>query len=43
MKTGAVVTKSVRRIKIAFATACPAKDVFTRAHERLRRLPGAAA
>src|SRR5262249_3546956 len=39
LKIGAVVTVSVRRIKIAFAGACPAQAVFTHAHARLRRLP----
>jgi hypothetical protein len=43
LKLGAVVTVSVRRIRIAFATACPAKDTFTHAIERLRALPTAAA
>jgi len=38
LKLGAVVTLSVRRIKIAFATACPAKALFTTAVERLRAL-----
>ncbi len=41
LKIGAVVTRSVRRIKIAFATACPMQDVFALAHERLRALPHA--
>jgi len=41
LKIGAVVTVSVRRIKIAFATACPAKDTFTLALDRLRSLRGA--
>jgi len=36
LKLGAVVTVSVRRIKIAFATACPAKALFTTVIERLR-------
>jgi len=40
LKIGAVVTVSVRRIKIAFASACPAKDIFTLALGRLRRLHG---
>ena len=35
LKIGAVVTLSVRRIKIAFATACPAKALFVTAAERL--------
>jgi hypothetical protein len=38
LKIGAVVTVSVRRIKIAFATACPAQTVFALAHARLRRI-----
>ena len=38
LKIGAVVTISVRRIRLAFATTCPAKDIFTLALERLRRL-----
>jgi Transposase DDE domain group 1 len=38
LKIGAVVTVSTRRIKIAFATACPMKEVFTHALGRLRRL-----
>jgi hypothetical protein len=35
LKLGALVTVSVRRIKIAIATACPLKSVFAMAHERL--------
>ena len=38
LKIGAVVTVSVRRIKIAFATACPTKELFALARERLRKL-----
>jgi DDE family transposase len=38
LKIGAVVTVSVRRIKLAFANACPAKKLFALALERLRRL-----
>jgi hypothetical protein len=38
LKIGATVTVSVRRIKLAFASACPTKRVFTLAWERLRRL-----
>jgi hypothetical protein len=34
-KIGALVTISVRRVKIAFASACPAREVFVRAHHRL--------
>jgi len=40
LKLGALVTVSVRRIKIAIASACPLKGVFVNAHRRLR--PGAA-
>jgi Transposase DDE domain group 1 len=36
LKLGALVTVSVRRIKIAIASACPLKDVFAIAHLRLR-------
>jgi hypothetical protein len=46
IKIGAVVTVSVRRIKLAFTSACPTKAVFALAVERLRRLrepPAAAA
>jgi DDE family transposase len=46
LKIGAVITVSVRRIKLAFTTACPAKALFSRAVARLRRLrepPAAAA
>jgi Transposase DDE domain group 1 len=38
LKLGAVVTVSVRRIRIAFATACPAKALFTTVIVRLRAL-----
>jgi hypothetical protein len=38
LKIGAVVTVSVRRIKIAFATACPAKTVLALALSRLRSI-----
>ena len=38
LKIGAVVTVSVRRIKFAFASACPTKDVFIHALQRLREL-----
>src|SRR5262245_6423773 len=38
LKIGAVVTVSMRRIKLAYASACPAKEVFALAVERLRRL-----
>ena len=36
LKIGAQVTTSVRRLKIAFASACPVKAIFTVACERLR-------
>lgn len=35
LKLGAIVTTSVRRIKVAFASACPLQDVFAAAHHRL--------
>ena len=35
LKIGALVTVSVRRVKVAFATSCPAADVFARAQRRL--------
>ena len=38
LELGAVVTRSVRRIRIAFATATPAKDAFELAHSRLRSI-----
>ena len=38
LKIGAVVTVSVRRIKLAFASACPMKNVFCLAIERLREV-----
>jgi Transposase DDE domain group 1 len=38
LKIGAVVTVSVRRIKLAFASAWPTKAVFTHALQRLREL-----
>jgi hypothetical protein len=37
LKIGALVTRSVRRIKIAFASACPAQAIFAIAAHRLRR------
>jgi hypothetical protein len=40
LKLGAVVTVSVRRIKLAFATACPMQDLFVAAIGRLRALRG---
>jgi Transposase DDE domain group 1 len=35
LKLGALVTVSVRRIKIAIASACPLKGAFANAHRRL--------
>jgi hypothetical protein len=35
LKLGALVTVSVRRVKIAIASACPLKGVFINAHRRL--------
>ena len=35
LKIGALVTVSVRRVKLAFASACPARDVFVLAQRRL--------
>ena len=35
LKLGALVTVSVRRVKIAIASACPLKAVFAQAHRRL--------
>jgi hypothetical protein len=37
LKIGALVTRSVRRVKIAFASACPAQAIFAIAALRLRR------
>jgi hypothetical protein len=39
LKIGARVTVSVRRIKIAMASACPYQAVFATAHARLREPP----
>ena len=39
-KLGAVVTISVRRIRMAFATACPSKEIFAKTLDRLRHLSG---
>ena len=36
LKLGAVVRVSVRRIKVAMASACPWQDEFALAHARLR-------
>ena len=35
LKIGALVTVSVRRVKLAFASACPAREVFMLAQRRL--------
>ena len=35
LKLGALATVSVRRVKIAIASACPLKGVFAQAHRRL--------
>ena len=40
LKIGARVTVSVRRIKIAMASACPYQSEFALAHARLRAPPG---
>ena len=37
LKIGAQVTRSVRRIRIAMASACPCADIFALAHTRLCR------
>jgi hypothetical protein len=37
LKLGALVSVSVRRVKIAIASACPLKEVFATAHTRLCR------
>ena len=39
LKIGARVTIPVRRIKIAFASACPFQDTFALAHARLPAPP----
>jgi hypothetical protein len=36
LKIGALITTSVRRVKIAFASSCPYQAVFAIAHHRLR-------
>ena len=36
LKIGALITTSVRRMKIAFASSCPQQEVFAIAHHRLR-------
>jgi len=35
LKIGALVTISVRRVKLAFASACPSREVFMLAQRRL--------
>ena len=35
LKIGALITISVRRVKVAFASSCPAQGAFAIAHERL--------
>ena len=35
LKIGALVTVSVRRVKVAFASACPSRDTFVLAQHRL--------
>ena len=35
LKIGALVTTSVRRIKIAMASSCPYQGIFANAHQRL--------
>jgi hypothetical protein len=37
LKIGALITKSVRRVKIAFASSCPYQATFAIAQHRLRR------
>ena len=37
LKIGALITKSVRRVKVAFASACPLQREFATAHARLCR------
>ena len=37
LKIGALITKSVRRVKIAFASSCPHRVTFAIAQDRLRR------
>jgi hypothetical protein len=38
LKIGALITTSVRRVKIAFASSCPYQAAFVIAHHRLRRV-----
>ena len=35
LKFGALVTTSVRRVKIAMASSCPYQSIFAHAHERI--------
>ena len=35
LKIGALVTVSVRRVKIALASSCPDREIFVAAHARL--------
>jgi hypothetical protein len=35
LKLGALVTVSVRRVKIAIASACPTKGAFVNAHRQI--------
>ena len=35
LKIGALVTLSVRRVKIALASSCPDREIFVTAHARL--------
>ena len=37
LKIGALITVSVRRVKIAFASSCPHQAIFAKAYHRLRR------
>jgi Transposase DDE domain group 1 len=36
LKIGALITTSVRRVKLAFASSCPYQAIFNRARHRLR-------
>jgi len=40
LKIAAQVTDSVRRISVGLCSACPMRDVFAKAHERLRATSG---
>jgi hypothetical protein len=35
LKIGALVTITVRRVKVAFASACPSRHIFVLAQRRL--------